>query len=101
MSHTTPRAKNRLAPHIEEAVVSMAIDRPAYGQLRAFNELNKGGFLISPGGVRSVWLGHDMETFQKRRKGPGSQRGSKATNPDRRPTPDLRKARKEGKPKAK
>ena len=68
MSRTTPRIKNRVEPHIEEAVVSMAIERPAYGQLRASNELKKGGFFISPGGVRSVWLRHDMETFQKRLK---------------------------------
>ena len=68
MSRTTPRVKNRVEPHIEEAVVSMAIERPAYGQLRASNELKKGGFFISPGGVRSVWLRHDMETFQKRLK---------------------------------
>ena len=45
MSRTTPRVKNRVEPHIEEAVVSMAIERPAYGQLRASNELKKGGFL--------------------------------------------------------
>ena len=58
----------RVEPLIEEAVVSMAIERPAYGHLRASNELKKGGFFISPGGVRSVWLRHDMETFQKRLK---------------------------------
>ena len=44
MSRSTPRIKNRVEPHIEEAVVSMAIERPAYGQLRASNELKKGGF---------------------------------------------------------
>ncbi len=39
---------------------------PAYGQLRAANELRKQGIIISTGGVRSVWLCHDLETFKKR-----------------------------------
>lgn len=41
---------------------------PAFGQLRASNELQKQGVIVSPGGVRSVWLRHDLETFQKRLK---------------------------------
>ena len=68
MSRKTPRVKNRVKPQIEEAVVAMAIEKPAYGQLRASNELKQAGLFISPGGVRSVWLRHDMETFQKRLK---------------------------------
>src|SRR5690606_3609608 len=40
----------------------------AYGQQRVSNELKKRGMLISPGGVRSVWLRHDLATFQKRLK---------------------------------
>jgi transposase InsO family protein len=60
--------KNRVEETIEKAVVDFAIDKPAYGQLRVSNELKKTGVFISPGGVRSIWIRHDLETFQKRLK---------------------------------
>ncbi len=60
--------KNRVAPEIEEAVVAMAIEYPAYGQVRVSNELKRAGHFISPGGVRCVLLRHDMENFRKRLK---------------------------------
>ena len=68
ISRKKPILKNRVEEHIEQAVCRMAIDMPAYGQVRASNELRKEGLFISPGGVRSVWLRHDLETFKKRLK---------------------------------
>ena len=67
-SRRKPNHKNRVAPEIEEAVLLMAYEYPAYGQLRASNELRKQGVLISSGGIRSIWLRHGLETFKKRLK---------------------------------
>lgn len=68
ISRKKPIIKNRVAPEIEEAVVKMAIDQPAYGQVRVSNELKKQGLFVSPGGVRSIWLRHDLQTFKLRLK---------------------------------
>ena len=65
-SRRKPCLKNRVAPEVEEAVVKMAYEYPAYGQMRASNELRKQGILVSTGGVRSIWLRHGVETFKKR-----------------------------------
>ena len=63
-----PILKNRVDPSIEEAVVKMAFDYPAFGQQRACNELRKQGVFISAAGVRCVWQRHDLEIFDKRLK---------------------------------
>lgn len=68
LSRRKPILKNRVEATIEEAVVNLAIDQPALGQLRVSNELKKKGILISPGGVRSIWLRHDLQTFKLRLK---------------------------------
>ena len=48
--------------------MELAFRQPAWGQLRVSTHLRKEGIFISPGGVRSVWLRHDLETFKKRLK---------------------------------
>jgi transposase InsO family protein len=68
MSRKKPILKNRVPEDVERAVVTMAIEYPAYGQQRAANELKKEGIILSPGGVCSVWQRHDLETFKKRLK---------------------------------
>lgn len=68
ISRRKPIPKNRVAPDIEEAVVKMGFEQPAFGQVRASNELRKKGIFISPAGVRCVWQRNDLETFAKRLK---------------------------------
>ena len=68
ISRRKPIVANRVEEHVERAVVELAVEQPALGQVRASNELKKRGVFISPGGVRCVWLRHDLETFKKRLK---------------------------------
>ena len=52
ISRKKPCPKNRVEEQIEARAVAFAIEKPAYGQQRASNEMKKQGMLISPGGVR-------------------------------------------------
>lgn len=63
-----PNLKNRVPEATEQAILRMAIELPAYGQVRASNELKKEGIMISPQGVRSVWLRHNLQTMKQRLK---------------------------------
>ena len=68
LSRRKPILKNRVAPEIEEAVVALAIEQPAWGQVRVSNDLLKHGMTVSPFGVRSIWGRHDLKTMQHRLK---------------------------------
>lgn len=68
ISRRKPNFKNRTDPKIEQAVVEFALEQPAYGQVRVSNEMKKRAISISPAGVRTVWLRHDLQTFQLRLK---------------------------------
>lgn len=68
LNRRKPNLKNRIEEEVEKAAIQIAFDYPAFGQLRASNELKKKGIFISPAGIRCVWLRHDLETFKKRLK---------------------------------
>ncbi len=66
ISRRKPILKNRVAPEIEDAVVAIAIEQPAWGQVRISNELLKRGMTVSPFGVRSIWSRHENVDRQRR-----------------------------------
>lgn len=68
MSRKKPLIKNRVPEHIEQAIIELAIENPALGQLRASQALQAKGIMVSSSGVRSVWIRNDLETIKKRLK---------------------------------
>ena len=68
LTRRKPCPKNRVALEVEEAVCRVALEKPAWGQVRVSNELRAQGIFISPCGIRCVWQRHDLETFKKRLK---------------------------------
>src|SRR3974390_1536476 len=68
ISRRKPILKNRTPIEIEEAVVELAIEQPAWGQVRVAEALKRRGLSISPAGVRCVWQRHDLTSMKHRLK---------------------------------
>ena len=60
ISRRKPILKNRTPVEIEQAVVALAIEQPAWGQVRVSEALKRRGLSISPAGVRCVWQRHTI-----------------------------------------
>ena len=61
-----PNLKNRVDEAVEQCVLDYAIEQPAHGQVRVSNELRKRGIFVSPSGVLSIWLRHELANFKQR-----------------------------------
>ena len=68
LEHRRPARKRAKKEARLDALHRALTEQPAFGQVRASNELRKKGIFISPGGIRSVWLRNDLETRKKRLK---------------------------------
>ena len=66
LSRRKPDFKNRVTPEVEAAVGALALEQPAWGQLRAATEVAKRGIPISPAGGRCVWKRQGLENLNKR-----------------------------------
>jgi len=67
-SRRAPRYGNRVAIEIEEKVLEYSLQYPTHGQVRTANELKKSGIQISAGGVRSIWMRHNLQVKSLRLK---------------------------------
>ncbi len=67
-SRRVPRIGNRVAPAIEQKVLDYSLQFPTHGQTRVANELKKIGIQVSAGGIRSIWLRHDLTLKAQRLK---------------------------------
>ena len=67
-SRKSARIGNRVPPEIEQKVLDYSLEYPTQGQMRTANELKKRGIVVSAGGVRSIWLRHNLQIKSLRLK---------------------------------
>ena len=63
-----PSDRHRVATEIEQKVLDYSLGFPIQGQKGISNGLKKQGIQISDGGVRSVWLWHNLQIASLRLK---------------------------------
>jgi len=61
-SRCKSRIGNRVSPEVEKSILDYCLEYPTHGQVRVSNELRQDGVIVSSGGVRGVWLRHDLAT---------------------------------------
>lgn len=57
---------NRVADAIEKRILEYSLKYPTHGAQRVANQMRLSGVEVGPGGVRGVWIRHDVETRYKR-----------------------------------
>jgi len=67
-SRSGARRANRVDAEIEKQVMDHCLEFPTHGQVTVSNELRREGHIVSPGGVRGVWLREDLTTKRLRLK---------------------------------
>jgi hypothetical protein len=66
VSRRTPNIRSRVPEEVEKAVIGLAIEYPAHGQVRIASKLAERGISIPPAGARRcVWQRHGLETMKK------------------------------------
>jgi transposase InsO family protein len=69
ISRRKPNRRNRVPAEVEEKVIELALEYPAFGQVRVAAKLMElHGLTLSPAGVRCVWQRNELETKTKRLK---------------------------------
>ena len=67
-SRRSPRIGNRVPVEIEQKLLDYSLQYPTHGQTRTANELKIQGTVISAGGVRSIWVRHNLQVKSQRLK---------------------------------
>src|ERR687894_1409068 len=71
MTRRKPIPTNRVPIAVGEAVVEVALEQPAFGQVRVANELKRRGLAVSPAGGRGGWRRHPLAVLKKAPLGRG------------------------------